>query len=535
MMKTSLRLAKCILAAVMLCMAKVKSAGVTDVACERGFHYQNFPEVVLFPTCQSTCSSRNMTVLEIRSPENLTTVTEILTSTFNNEMTWLNVHFDNTNNKFYWNSDNSEMSSDLFPNPQSNIISLAYYNKFYKHLRGIYAEVIASCVCYSNDSSTLSLKGASNANYECVHQFCYQNFHDEVSFETCQSTCLLSNMIVFEIRPPENLLTIDAMLTNTFQNIYTWVNARLDSTINKFFWNSDNSEVPSDFFSNPESLGTAYAFIDTRNSNSISGAQVGDMRSCVCYISNPPLTADVVRSALNFASDGKVVMERNREFQRKRPEKAKADLAKECLTGVKKKLLGLTLIGIVPLANIPGILIRVRFQVVFLQTQSPLLTRMHILMRKVEPFSAPNYGLVIGLPVAASVVVIIIVSVIIVLVIVRVKKNRRQRRASLELEDAHGYAALANSKNNNNNPENATYDTINQNNTRDSLYDTNINVYDTIGGNSETVARCKPTCSTSEETILSNSLIADDGNGNYNNNSNNNNSNNNSSNNATIA
>ncbi|ESO06512.1 hypothetical protein HELRODRAFT_160693 [Helobdella robusta] len=40
----------------------------------------------------------------------------------------------------------------------------------------------------------------------------------------------------------------------------------------------------------------------------------------------------VLRSALNFASDGEVVREVGREFQRKVPEKAKADLAKECLT-----------------------------------------------------------------------------------------------------------------------------------------------------------------------------------------------------------
>ncbi|ESO03319.1 hypothetical protein HELRODRAFT_173605 [Helobdella robusta] len=45
----------------------------------------------------------------------------------------------------------------------------------------------------------------------------------------------------------------------------------------------------------------------------------------------------VLRFALNFASDGKVVREVGREFQRKGPEKAKADLAKECLTRVKKK------------------------------------------------------------------------------------------------------------------------------------------------------------------------------------------------------
>ncbi|ESO12163.1 hypothetical protein HELRODRAFT_158627 [Helobdella robusta] len=45
----------------------------------------------------------------------------------------------------------------------------------------------------------------------------------------------------------------------------------------------------------------------------------------------------VLRSALNFASDGEIVREVGREFQRKGPEKAKADLAKECLTRVKKK------------------------------------------------------------------------------------------------------------------------------------------------------------------------------------------------------
>ncbi|ESN97947.1 hypothetical protein HELRODRAFT_193153 [Helobdella robusta] len=45
----------------------------------------------------------------------------------------------------------------------------------------------------------------------------------------------------------------------------------------------------------------------------------------------------VLRSALNFASDGEVVREVGREFQRKGPVKAKADLAKDCLTRVKKK------------------------------------------------------------------------------------------------------------------------------------------------------------------------------------------------------
>ncbi|ESO02025.1 hypothetical protein HELRODRAFT_161249 [Helobdella robusta] len=45
----------------------------------------------------------------------------------------------------------------------------------------------------------------------------------------------------------------------------------------------------------------------------------------------------VLRSTLNIASDGEVVREVGREFQRKGPEKAKADLAKECLTRVKKK------------------------------------------------------------------------------------------------------------------------------------------------------------------------------------------------------
>ncbi|ESO11425.1 hypothetical protein HELRODRAFT_183211 [Helobdella robusta] len=39
-----------------------------------------------------------------------------------------------------------------------------------------------------------------------------------------------------------------------------------------------------------------------------------------------------LRSALNFVSDGEVVKKGGREFQEKRPEKAKADLAKECLT-----------------------------------------------------------------------------------------------------------------------------------------------------------------------------------------------------------
>ncbi|ESN97717.1 hypothetical protein HELRODRAFT_177776 [Helobdella robusta] len=45
----------------------------------------------------------------------------------------------------------------------------------------------------------------------------------------------------------------------------------------------------------------------------------------------------VLRSALNFVSDGEIVRKRNREFQRKAPEKANADLAKGCLIRVKKK------------------------------------------------------------------------------------------------------------------------------------------------------------------------------------------------------
>ncbi|ESN90422.1 hypothetical protein HELRODRAFT_166089 [Helobdella robusta] len=45
----------------------------------------------------------------------------------------------------------------------------------------------------------------------------------------------------------------------------------------------------------------------------------------------------VLKSALNFESDREVVREVDRKFHRKGPEKAKADLAKECLTRVKKK------------------------------------------------------------------------------------------------------------------------------------------------------------------------------------------------------
>ncbi|ESO12147.1 hypothetical protein HELRODRAFT_158597 [Helobdella robusta] len=57
----------------------------------------------------------------------------------------------------------------------------------------------------------------------------------------------------------------------------------------------------------------------------------------VAELDNPPVFDEVIwvlRSALNFASDGEVVREVGREFQRKGPEKAKADLAKECLTRV---------------------------------------------------------------------------------------------------------------------------------------------------------------------------------------------------------
>ncbi|ESN97891.1 hypothetical protein HELRODRAFT_177541 [Helobdella robusta] len=44
----------------------------------------------------------------------------------------------------------------------------------------------------------------------------------------------------------------------------------------------------------------------------------------------------VLRSALNFFSNGEVVREVGRESQKKRPEKANVDSAKECLTRVKK-------------------------------------------------------------------------------------------------------------------------------------------------------------------------------------------------------
>ncbi|ESN97871.1 hypothetical protein HELRODRAFT_177513 [Helobdella robusta] len=46
---------------------------------------------------------------------------------------------------------------------------------------------------------------------------------------------------------------------------------------------------------------------------------------------------NVLISALNFVSDGEIVREVGRVFQKKGPKKAKADLAKECLTRVKKK------------------------------------------------------------------------------------------------------------------------------------------------------------------------------------------------------
>ncbi|ESO11823.1 hypothetical protein HELRODRAFT_166877 [Helobdella robusta] len=45
----------------------------------------------------------------------------------------------------------------------------------------------------------------------------------------------------------------------------------------------------------------------------------------------------VFRSALNLVSEGEVVREIGRAFQKKGPEKAKADLAKKCLTRVKKQ------------------------------------------------------------------------------------------------------------------------------------------------------------------------------------------------------
>ncbi|ESO12201.1 hypothetical protein HELRODRAFT_158666 [Helobdella robusta] len=45
----------------------------------------------------------------------------------------------------------------------------------------------------------------------------------------------------------------------------------------------------------------------------------------------------VMRSALKFVNNGEAVREVGREFQRKGPEKAKTDLAKECLARVKKK------------------------------------------------------------------------------------------------------------------------------------------------------------------------------------------------------
>ncbi|ESN99292.1 hypothetical protein HELRODRAFT_162810 [Helobdella robusta] len=47
----------------------------------------------------------------------------------------------------------------------------------------------------------------------------------------------------------------------------------------------------------------------------------------------------ILRSALNIVSNGKVDRKVSREFQRKEPEKGKADLAKECLTLVKKELI----------------------------------------------------------------------------------------------------------------------------------------------------------------------------------------------------
>ncbi|ESN91248.1 hypothetical protein HELRODRAFT_182104 [Helobdella robusta] len=52
------------------------------------------------------------------------------------------------------------------------------------------------------------------------------------------------------------------------------------------------------------------------------------------HMALPPRLLWVLRSALNFASDGEVVREVGKESQRKGPEKAKADLAKECLTRV---------------------------------------------------------------------------------------------------------------------------------------------------------------------------------------------------------
>ncbi|ESN99532.1 hypothetical protein HELRODRAFT_176697 [Helobdella robusta] len=73
------------------------------------------------------------------------------------------------------------------------------------------------------------------------------------------------------------------------------------------------------------------------------------LRSALNFASDGEVDGEVVREVgrefqrkgpemdLNFASDGEVVREVGREFQRKGSEKAKADLAKGCLPRVKKK------------------------------------------------------------------------------------------------------------------------------------------------------------------------------------------------------
>ncbi|ESN90856.1 hypothetical protein HELRODRAFT_182563 [Helobdella robusta] len=55
-----------------------------DCTCVRASCYQNIQTWISFSSCQASCSSVNMTVLEVRSPENMTTINEIVHKTFGN-------------------------------------------------------------------------------------------------------------------------------------------------------------------------------------------------------------------------------------------------------------------------------------------------------------------------------------------------------------------------------------------------------------------------------------------------------------------
>ncbi|ESN90865.1 hypothetical protein HELRODRAFT_182573 [Helobdella robusta] len=152
--------------------------------CLRGLCYQNFKIEILFAECQSKCQLNNLTVVEFRGPENLTTMQDILFTTFDNIYTWLNIRVVN-GSEFYWISDDSPVPSDFYDPPSSPLFGHAYYEAAIMKVKATGSTNRMYCVCFNgqHNSNVNSFSSDVNNFSNDINKFCYDinNFCNGIS------------------------------------------------------------------------------------------------------------------------------------------------------------------------------------------------------------------------------------------------------------------------------------------------------------------------------------------------------------------